>query len=88
MSRIILAAAMLAAAASGAAAEARYDRSIDRAAAAIVAGKIGDIRGGFEFDQMPEFVRPVDWHRSAWIAIDPQPVASVEIAQLRRAQAF
>jgi hypothetical protein len=85
MRRIILAATVLAATACSAAAETRYDRSIDQAAAAIVAEKIGDIRGGFDFNEMPEFVHPVDWHRAVWRAVDPLPVASIVTASLRQA---
>ena len=48
--------AVLAALSSSAVAETRYDRNIDKAAAEIVAGKIGDIRGGFSFDARPAFV--------------------------------
>lgn len=88
MGRILLAAAVLAAMTTGATAEARYDRSIDQAAAAIVAEKIGVIRGGFEFDEMPEFVSPVDWHRTVRRAVDPRPVASIAGTSLRLAQAF
>lgn len=77
MVRFIVAAGAIAIATCGASAEARYDRKIDQAAAAIVAGKIGEIRGGFEFDQMPEFVRPVDWRRSRWNALDIPPVETV-----------
>jgi hypothetical protein len=48
--------ALLAALSGSAVAETRYDRNIDKAAAEIVAGKIGDIRGGFSFDAKPVFV--------------------------------
>lgn len=34
----------------------RYDHALEKAAAEIVARKIGDIRGGFAFDQKPRFV--------------------------------
>jgi len=75
MLRIILAATALAVMTQAAAAQ---DRRIDQAAAAIVAAKIGEIRGGFDFDEMPQFVTPVDWHRSVWNgAVDPQPVATI-----------
>jgi len=37
-------------------AETRYDRNIERAAADIVARKMGDLRGGFAFDQKKIFV--------------------------------
>lgn len=34
-----------------------YDQTIERAAARIVAEKMGDIRAGFEYDEKPEFVK-------------------------------
>ncbi|QND65831.1 hypothetical protein HB777_19235 [Mesorhizobium loti] len=37
-------------------AETRYDRSIEKAAMGIVAGKMGDIRGGFSYKQVPQLV--------------------------------
>lgn len=37
-------------------AEPRYDRKLEEAAMAIVAAKIGDIRGGFAFDARPVMV--------------------------------
>jgi hypothetical protein len=52
--------AVLAALTGSAVAETRYDRNIDKAAAEIVAGKIGDIRGGFSFDAKPAFVVRAD----------------------------
>jgi len=39
-----------------AAAQSRYDRKLEEAAIAIVAAKIGDIRGGFDFDAKPVMV--------------------------------
>ena len=73
MHRILLAAAAFAALVGTASAQptARptYDSRIDEAAARIVAEKIGDIRGGFDFDQVPAFVHAVDWHPAAWASI-------------------
>lgn len=37
-------------------AETRYDRNLEKAVMGIVAGKIGDIRGGFSYKQRPQFV--------------------------------
>jgi hypothetical protein len=37
-------------------AETRYDRNLEKAVMDIVAGKIGDIRGGFSYKQVPQFV--------------------------------
>ncbi|PZV35387.1 hypothetical protein [Mesorhizobium kowhaii] len=39
-----------------AAAETRYDRSLEKAAMGIIAGKMGDIRGGFSYKQVPQLV--------------------------------
>ena len=38
------------------AAEPRYDHNLEKAAARIVAAKVGDIRGGFAFRDKPQFV--------------------------------
>ncbi|BCM18177.1 hypothetical protein [Mesorhizobium sp. J8] len=48
--------AILAAMAAPLAAETRYDRNIEKAARDIVAGKMGNIRGGFTYKQRPQFV--------------------------------
>jgi hypothetical protein len=53
-------AAVFGLAASSAVAETRYDHCIEQAAIVIVAGKIGDIRGGFAFDAKPVFVTAQD----------------------------
>lgn len=45
----------------------QVDRSIDRAAARILAGRIGDIRGGFAPGVEPSFVRPVSPETTAGI---------------------
>jgi hypothetical protein len=37
-------------------AETRYDRKLEQAVAGIVAGKMGDIRGGFSYKQVPQLV--------------------------------
>ncbi|MEW6632662.1 MAG: hypothetical protein AB1440_17465 [Pseudomonadota bacterium] len=39
-----------------AAAEMRYDRNLEKAALEIVASKMGNIRGGFSYKQVPQFV--------------------------------
>jgi hypothetical protein len=39
-----------------AAAETRYGRDLEKAVMGIVAGKMGDIRGGFSYKQLPRFV--------------------------------
>jgi len=48
--------ALLAAMAAPAAAETRYDRNLEKAAMDIVAGKMGNIRGGFSYKQRPQLV--------------------------------
>ena len=53
-------AAIFGLAASSAVAETRYDHRIEQAAIEIVAGKIGDIRGGFAFNAKPVFVAGQD----------------------------
>jgi hypothetical protein len=42
--------------AAPAAAETRYDRNLEKAAQGIVASKMGDIRGGFSYKQVPQLV--------------------------------
>jgi hypothetical protein len=66
MQRYVLAAAVFAALTGAACAEPAYDTAIDAAAARIVAEHVGEIRGGFSYDQVPEFVAPVDWHPRRW----------------------
>jgi hypothetical protein len=52
----------------------QVDRSIDQAAARILAGRIGDIRGGFAPGVEPSFVRTVSAETTAGIArAAPQP---------------
>jgi hypothetical protein len=78
MRSIISAVAVLAICTGGAAAQPRHDLSLEKAAAAIVAQKMGEIRGSFDFDATPEFVRPVDWRPGVWRAgSEPRPVASL-----------
>lgn len=49
-------AALLVAVAAPAKTETLYDRNLEEAAMKIVAGKMGDIRGGFSYRQAPQFV--------------------------------
>jgi hypothetical protein len=56
MNRYLCGIALLALAAAPARAETRYDRNLEKAAMDIVAGKIGDIRGGFSYKQVPQLV--------------------------------
>ncbi len=50
----------LAMVAGTAAADVKYDRELEQAAVRIVAQKMGDLRGGFAFDELPDFVRTFD----------------------------
>ncbi|MFN3548365.1 MAG: hypothetical protein ACK4U0_12820 [Mesorhizobium sp.] len=65
MKTIIAAAAFIAALNGAAFADGKVDRSIDQAAARIVAGRIGDIRGGFAPGVAPTFVRTVSAETTA-----------------------
>ena len=57
--------AMLAMLAAPAFAETRYDHKIEKAAMEIVAGKIGDLRGGFSYAEKVQLVvRQDDPYRS------------------------
>ncbi|MER9299475.1 hypothetical protein NKI38_23685 [Mesorhizobium sp. M0621] len=56
MKTLLCGVALCAAIAAPAAAETRYDRSLEKAAMGIVAGKMGDIRGGFSYKQVPQLV--------------------------------
>lgn len=38
------------------AAETRYDRNLEKAAMGIIANRMGDIRGGFSYRQVPQLV--------------------------------
>jgi hypothetical protein len=56
MRTLLCGVAFLAVIAAPAMAETRYDRNLEKAVMAIVASKIGDIRGGFSYKQAPQFV--------------------------------
>ncbi|TIX24179.1 hypothetical protein [Mesorhizobium sp.] len=56
MKTLLCGAALCAAIVAPAAAETRYDRSLEKAAMGIIAGKMGDIRGGFSYKQVPQLV--------------------------------
>jgi hypothetical protein len=60
MRTLLAGAALMGFLATAAAAENRHDENIDRAAANIVAGKMGDIRGGFSYDSRLVLVVPPD----------------------------
>ena len=56
MRTLLCGVALLAVIVAPAAAETRYDRNLEKAAMGIVAGKMGDIRGGFSYKQVPQLV--------------------------------
>ena len=56
MSSLLCGAALLMVVAAPVAAETRYDRSLEKAAMDIVATKMGNIRGGFSYKQVPLLV--------------------------------
>jgi hypothetical protein len=59
-----------------AAAENRYDRKIDKAAAEIVAAKMGELRGGFDYDVEPASVLLPDLRATGSIGtVSPVTVA-------------
>ncbi|TIO07160.1 MAG: hypothetical protein E5X88_19145 [Mesorhizobium sp.] len=56
MKTLLCGVTLLAVIAMPAAAETPYDRNLEKAVMDIVAGKIGEIRGGFSYGQMPQLV--------------------------------
>ena len=66
MKTLLCGVALLAVMVVPAAAETPYDRNLEKAAIGIVAGKMGDIRGGFSYKQIPQLV----------VSPDPSPVAT------------
>lgn len=56
MMKTLLCSVAFLAAVAPAEAETRYDRNLEKAAMGIVASRIGDIRGGFSFGQVPQLV--------------------------------
>ena len=56
MRMLLCGAALLAVIAAPAVAETRYDRKLEQAVVEIVAGKMGNIRGGFSYKQVPQLV--------------------------------
>ncbi|WP_246681612.1 hypothetical protein [Mesorhizobium sp. B2-4-3] len=63
--------ALLAAVTAPAAAETRYDRNLEKAVLDIVAGKMGNIRGGFSYKQVPQLVVPPDATPVAPTPVEP-----------------
>jgi hypothetical protein len=56
MRTLLCGVAFLAIIAAPAVAETRYDRKLEQAVVEIVAGKMGNIRGGFSYKQVPQLV--------------------------------
>jgi len=56
MKTLLCGVAFLTMIAAPAVAETRYDRNLEKAALGIVASKMGDIRGGFSYKQVPQLV--------------------------------
>ncbi|MDX8452038.1 hypothetical protein RFM98_04655 [Mesorhizobium sp. VK9D] len=56
MKTLLCVMALLVAMAAPVAAETRYDRNLEKAVLDIVAGKMGNIRGGFSYKQRPQLV--------------------------------
>jgi hypothetical protein len=56
MKKTIVCAAALVAFAKPAMAEAKYDRQLEKAVMEIVAKNIGELRGGFDYDEKPVFI--------------------------------
>ena len=75
MRTLLCGVALSAAIAAPAMAETRYDRNLEKAVMGIVAGKIGDIRGGFSYKQRPQFV------------VIPDAVSAASVPAERPAQA-
>ncbi|MBA3449181.1 MAG: hypothetical protein H0T56_16560 [Pseudaminobacter sp.] len=77
MRTLLSGAVVLAVFSAPAAAGPRYDIKLEKAVMAIVAKRIGDIRGGFSLDRKPEFVQPAP--DAAEVATDPVETGSVDI---------
>ncbi|QPC94153.1 hypothetical protein [Mesorhizobium sp. INR15] len=56
MRTLLCGAVLCAVIAAPASAETRYDRNLENAVKGIVASKMGDIRGGFSYKQVPQLV--------------------------------
>ena len=67
---LVFCGAVLAACATPASAEIRYDRKLEQAVMEIVAKKIGDLRGGFSHDARPAIVSVQDRITTGSIGIE------------------
>lgn len=70
MKRLISAAAVVALLATSAAAEKRYDRKLEQAARDVAASKMGELRGGFSYDEKPQFVVVHDKMATGSVSLD------------------
>ncbi len=75
MKALMTCGAVLAVLAAPAAAGSRYDRKLEQAILNIVAGKMGDIRGGFTFDARPQLVVSRDTMFTVSIGIETARLA-------------
>jgi hypothetical protein len=89
MKALLLGAALASTVAAPAMAEMRYDRNLEKAAMQIVASKIGDIRGGFAYGQMPQIVaiQDVEPQPHMVIGVSPSMVVGREMALTPAVQA-
>ena len=71
MRTLLCGVALSAAIAAPAGAETRYDRNLEKAALGIVASKMGDIRGGFSYKQVPQLVVLPDPVPAPAVAAEP-----------------
>ena len=69
MMKTLLCGVAFLAAAAPSGAEPRYDRNLEKAAMEIVAGRMGDIRGGFSFGQVPQLVLRPDARQPVPVSI-------------------
>ena len=82
MKKLVIGAFALSLIAAPAFAETRYDRNLEEAVMKIVAGRIGDIRGGFSFSQAPQIVVIQDRLPAAYQ--DRLPTGSIPVQRPER----
>ena len=68
--------ALMAATVAPAAAEMRYDRNLEKAVTDIVAAKMGAIRGGFTYKQVPQLVVIPEVPPAAPAPVEPRKQAA------------
>ncbi|TPI44917.1 hypothetical protein FJW05_20760 [Mesorhizobium sp. B2-9-1] len=74
MKTLLCGVALFAAVTVPVAAETRYDRNLEKAVLDIVAGKMGNIRGGFSYKQVPQLV----------VLPDATPIAATPVEPPRK----